>query len=204
MLQRRLLWQRRLRAPAGFWPRQLPGRSCWEWLTTCLRFKDPGLRIMATSAWLVFIGYVVYRTWYLPGRVPLQPLDVARQLENHFPQLHDSVASAIEFLQQSEHESAAGSPQLRRLVIAEAQNNVESLPITEIASFRSSLRSVLPCSRTLAVSRVPLHQSQCRRNGHRPFGPTTWHDDLAAATSFGIPRRTQTTGCRADAGSRTH
>src|SRR5262249_44554793 len=58
----------------------------------------------------------------------------------HFPELHDSLASAIEFLQQSEHDETAGSAQLRRIVIAEAQNKIESLPLGEIVD-RKPLRT---------------------------------------------------------------
>ena len=179
MLQRRLLWQRRLRTACWILAAAIAGAFVLGMADYLLRFKDPGLRIMATSAWLVFIGYVVYRTWYLPGRVPLQPLNVARRLESHFPQLHDSVASAIEFLQQSEHESAAGSPQLRRLVIAEAQNNVESLPITEIASFRSSLRtaSCLAAALLLLAACLYINHNAVATAIARlalPLGTTSW------------------------------
>ena len=89
-----------------------------------VRFRDPGLRIMATAALVAVAVWAAYRWWYRPGRKRLGPLAVARKVESHFPQLNDSLASAIEFLQQSEDDQTAGSAQLRRLVVAEAETAI--------------------------------------------------------------------------------
>src|SRR3972149_6142018 len=65
-----------------------------------VRFRDPGLRIMATAALVAAAPWAVYRWGFLPSRRRRVPLAVARRVEAHFPQLRDSLASAIEFLQQ--------------------------------------------------------------------------------------------------------
>src|SRR3954465_12321452 len=131
-LQRQLLWHRRAVA------------ACWVGATAILaaliiglvdylvRFNDPGLRIMATAAFLAALTWAVYHYWYLPQQQRLAPLATARRVQARFPQLHDSLASAVEFLGQSEHDDTAGSAQLRRLVVAEAQNNIEAFPLDDV------------------------------------------------------------------------
>ena len=42
------------------------------------------------------------------------------------------LASSMEFLEQSEDDRTAGSAQLRRLVVAEAQSAVERLPLDDV------------------------------------------------------------------------
>ncbi len=106
-----------------------------------VRLRDPGLRIMATTALAAVAVWAVYRWWYRPGRQWLLPLNVARRVELHFPQLNDSLASALEFLQQSEEDRTAGSAQLRRLVVAEAETAVEGLPLDEVVDRRPLRRA---------------------------------------------------------------
>jgi hypothetical protein len=106
-----------------------------------LRFSDPGLRIMATSALVAATLWALYRWWYLPSRSALVPLSVARRVEAHFPQLNDSLASALEFLQQSEEDRTAGSAQLRRLVVAHAENTIDGLPMDEVIDRRPLRRA---------------------------------------------------------------
>jgi hypothetical protein len=106
-----------------------------------LRVADPGLRIMATLALAAAAAWAGYRWWYVPSRRRLQPLHVARRVEAHFPELDDSLASAVEFLEQSEDNRAAGSAQLRRHVVATAQTAVEGLPLERIIDRRPLRRA---------------------------------------------------------------
>jgi hypothetical protein len=108
-----------------------------------LRYRDPGLRIMETATFALAGMWAVYRWWYKPGRQRLDSLTVARRIESHFPQLNDSLASATEFLRQSEDDPTAGSAQLRRLVVAEAQTTVEGLPLDEIIDRRPLRRAAM-------------------------------------------------------------
>ncbi len=107
-----------------------------------VRFRDPGLRILATATLATAVFWAVYRWWYLPHR-RLVPLVVARRVESHFPQLRDSLASAIEFLQQEENDDTAGSAQLRRLVVAEAQTTVDQLALDEVIDRRPLRRAAI-------------------------------------------------------------
>ena len=107
-----------------------------------VRFVDPGLRIMATFALVSVALWAVYRWWYVPSRNQLASLAVARRVEAHFPQLRDMLASSMEFLEQSEDDRTAGSAQLRRLVVAEAQSAVERLPLDDVIDRRPLRRAV--------------------------------------------------------------
>ncbi|HEY3395222.1 MAG TPA: hypothetical protein VGK58_21150 [Lacipirellulaceae bacterium] len=106
-----------------------------------VRFSDRGLRIMATLALFATFIWAVYRWAYLPSRRRLAPFAVARRIEQRFPQLKDSLASAVEFLMQSEEDSTSGSAQLRRLVVVEAQNTVDDLNLDEVIDRRPLRRA---------------------------------------------------------------
>ncbi len=149
-LQRSLVWRRRLTAACWVLAAAIGAALALGLADYWLRFKDTGLRIMATSAFACFVAWVAYRAWYLPGQRRLLALDVARRVEDRFPQLQDSLASAVEFLEQSEEDQLAGSAQLRRLVVAEAQNTVESLPLDEVVERRPLRRAAA----ALAVAAV--------------------------------------------------
>jgi hypothetical protein len=101
-----------------------------------VRYRDAGLRLMATTAIVCIALWAIYRWWYLPRRRKLTTLGVARRIESHFPQLNDSLASAMEFLGQEEADVTAGSAQLRRLVVSEAESVVEGLPLDEVIDRR--------------------------------------------------------------------
>ncbi len=124
--------------------RQCAAAACWTAATLLaaaialgtadylIRFADPGLRIMTTFALVSAALWATYRWWYVPSRNQLAPLAVARRIKAHFPQLRDMLASSMEFLEQSEDDRTAGSAQLRRLVVAEAQSAVERLPLDDV------------------------------------------------------------------------
>jgi hypothetical protein len=131
-LQRRLVWRRRAVAACWVVATAIAAALVLGLIDYLVRSSDPGLRIMATMAFMAVVAWAAYRCWYLPHQQRLAPLVVARRVEARFPQLHDSLASAVEFLRQSEHDETAGSAQLRRLVIAEAHNNIESLPLNDV------------------------------------------------------------------------
>ena len=140
-LRRRLLWRERV--VAGCWTAAtvLAAALVLGTIDYWVRLADPGLRIMATLALAAAAVWALYRWWYPPSRHRAGPLAVARKVESHFPQLRDSLASAVEFLHQSEDDRAAGSPQLRRVVVIEAQTAVEGLPLEEVIDRRPLRRA---------------------------------------------------------------
>ena len=178
-LRRQLVWRWRLTA------------ACWIAATAIavalvlgladywLHFKDTGLRIMATMALALAVAWVAYRAWYLPSQRRLLPLDVARRVERHFPQLQDSLASALEFLEQSEDDELAGSAQLRRLVVAEAQNTIETLPLEDVIERRplrkaATALAVAAASMLVCVVIDPSGVQTALARLALPLGTTQW------------------------------
>jgi hypothetical protein len=143
-LQHVLAWQRRAIAACRIGAAAIGIALLLGLVDYLVRFEDQGLRVMASTTFLAAVAWAAYRWWYLPQRERLSPLVVARRVESHFPALRDSLASAIEFLAQSEQDETAGSAQLRRIVIAEALNRAVSLPLGEIVD-RRPLRKAATC-----------------------------------------------------------
>ena len=158
--------------------RQRAAAACWTAATLLaaaialgtadylVRFADPGLRIMATFALVSAALWAMYRWWYVPSRNQLAPLAVARRVEAHFPQLRDMLASSMEFLEQSEDDRTAGSAQLRRLVVAEAQSAVERLPLDDVID-RGPLRRAVRWLAAPVIVADCLTGLRCQRSGHR-------------------------------------
>ncbi|HEX2474188.1 MAG TPA: hypothetical protein VHK01_05555, partial [Lacipirellulaceae bacterium] len=153
-LQHRLLWRRRAAAACAIAAAAIAAALVLGMADYVLRFADPGLRIMMTLVFAGAIAWAVYRWWYVPSRPSLAPLAVARRVEQRFPQLRDSLASAVEFLAQSEDDRTSGSAQLRRLVVNEAQNAVADLPVDEVVDRRPLRRAAWCLAATLLILAV--------------------------------------------------
>jgi hypothetical protein len=141
-LQRKLVLRERATAACWILVTLLGAAFVLSLVDYLFRFADVGLRIMATGVFLGAIGWSLFR-WrkeITGGR--RGPLAVARQVEGRFPQLGDSLASSVEFLRQSEDDPTAGSPQLRRIVVAETQTILEVLPLEEVIERRPLQRAV--------------------------------------------------------------
>jgi hypothetical protein len=118
----------------------LGGAMMLGWLDYLLRFEDRGLRIMASLALAGVIGWTAYRFVYLPRRKRLDDLALALKVERQFPNLEDRLASAVEFLGQDEDDPTAGSPALRRAVIAQTVAETENLDFSGVLDARPAAR----------------------------------------------------------------
>jgi hypothetical protein len=121
-----------------------------------VRFTDRGLRVMITAMLGAASTWALYRWWWLPRRKRPGPLGVARQVESHFPQLRDRLASALEFLGQSEEDPTAGSAALRRAVVSEADLAVSELPIDTVIDRRPLRQATTWAAIALAVVVIGL------------------------------------------------
>jgi hypothetical protein len=178
-LQHRLIWLRRAVAACWIVAVAIAAALVLGLIDYTLRYNDAGLRIMATTALCAAIVWAAYRWWYLPRQERLHSIAVARRVESHFPQLYDSLASAVEFLGQSEDDQTAGSAQLRRLVIADAQNKIEALPLNEIVNRRPlrTAAAVLAVVAAVALVCLAVNPSAVRTAFTRliaPLGATEW------------------------------
>src|SRR3989304_3031331 len=120
-----------------------------------LRFQDQGLRIFASLAFWGTLAWTFYRFIYLPATVRISNLDLAVKLQRHFPQLDERLASAVEFITQDEDDITAGSPALRRSVIAQTATEIEHLDFNQILDTRPVRRVLLLCG-TVCLAAIIL------------------------------------------------
>lgn len=97
-----------------------------------LRSEEVGMRVLS-SLFVVAAGvgaaiYYVGPLW----RHQERDADIAARIERHFPELGNSLTSALDFLATAEDDPRAGSPTMRRAVIAEAEARVNHLPLQEV------------------------------------------------------------------------
>src|SRR5262245_37643815 len=140
-LQHRLIVRRRLVSACWIGATVLAAALALGFADYLIRYSDRGLRIMATTALVSAAAWACYRWWFVPNRRRLVPLAVAQRIEARFPQLGDALASAVEFLGQDEDARGAGSAQLRRHVITEAQTAVEGLQLDTVIDRRPLRRA---------------------------------------------------------------
>jgi hypothetical protein len=142
LLQRRLVWRERATAACAIVAAIIAATCGLGLIDYLFRVSDRGLRVMMTAALAAAATYAVYRWWYFPRlRRRMGPLAVARRVETEFPQLDDRLASALEFLGQSEHDATAGSAALRRAVVIEADHAVSGLPLEDVIDRRPLRRA---------------------------------------------------------------
>ncbi|MBN2290902.1 MAG: hypothetical protein JXM70_00670, partial [Pirellulales bacterium] len=149
-----------------------------------IRFQDPGMRMICTLAFLGIVGWSCYRFLYLrffssKWRGRLAPVRLAQSVEGTFPELGDSLASSVEFLHQAEDDLKAGSPALRRAVIAETTAKTQDLNFNESLDHRPTFRvlfaTVAIClmAGTFALLDPLWVQVVVARLGY-PFGNVMW------------------------------
>src|SRR5262245_52010077 len=86
-----------------------------------LRSEEVGMRVLSTLLVVAAaIGAASYYVWPL-WRHEERDADIAARIERHFPELGNSLTSALDFLATAEDDPRAGSPTMRRAVIAEAE-----------------------------------------------------------------------------------
>lgn len=91
------------------------------------RFHDPGIRFLSSLGFLVLLVWGLYRFLLPVLRFRLSNGYIAQRIEQRYPNLENRLSSAIYFLAQSEHETTAGSAELRRAVVAQTTSESERL-----------------------------------------------------------------------------
>ena len=105
-----------------------------------LRAHDPGIRIIVSMAVLALLGWLFNRL-VLQSRVSSPTsVQVAQRIERRFPQLGERLSSAIAFLSQGEKDKYAGSVDLRRTVVAEAESLTTEIDFQQAVEARQPRR----------------------------------------------------------------
>lgn len=117
-----------------------------------LRWHDPGLRWLVSLVAVVGAGLAFYflARPVIAARRGL--IDVARRIERRFPQLGERLSSSMAFLAQSEGDPTAGSPALRRSVVAEAEALSAGLDFGESLDMRPTRRAAIAAGIIVAVA----------------------------------------------------
>jgi hypothetical protein len=144
-----------------------------------LQLHDRGLRIIASLVALAVLGGVAYRLVASSLLAPLRDVDLALRAEQFFPNLRNRLASAVEFLHEPEDDPTAGSPALRRAVIAQATAETQDSDLASVLDPRPTTRAfaLLAAVGLFSAVIVALAPSVSRTALLRllnPFGNAAW------------------------------
>lgn len=116
-----------------------------------LRFDDLGVRLLSSLAVLAISIWGLWR-FLIPVFVRrFSELEVAQRIEQRFPQLCDRLSSAVAFLGQPEEEATAGSPDLRRAVVAATVADLDRWNFADCLDARRPRRIALAAVAVCAV-----------------------------------------------------
>jgi hypothetical protein len=144
-----------------------------------VRFEDRGLRVMASGALLAVLGWAVFRGLVRPWLVRPGDVDLARRLDRCFPVFSDRLASAVDFLHGREDDPTAGSPSLRRAVVAETTALAEAIDFRRALPADGALKALGLASAAglIATALAVLDPVACRTAMVRlaaPLGNDAW------------------------------
>jgi hypothetical protein len=107
------------------------------------RFHLPSLvRAFGLVATLAAAGAILYRLLFRPLAAPSDDLSLALRIETEYPELNDGLASAVEFLDQSE-ETDRQAATLRDLAVKQAVRKAEDCDFNRIVNARGLLTAGL-------------------------------------------------------------
>ncbi|NUQ61695.1 MAG: hypothetical protein HUU20_04350 [Pirellulales bacterium] len=144
-----------------------------------IRFEDRGIRVLASAAVLSVLVWAAYRNLYFGLTTRMTDVELARRLECRFPVLRDSLASAVEFLRQSEEDPLAGSVAMRRAMIAKTAAEIEPLDLNEAVDRRPAVRAAMTATAIGLLALIlivanPLASGIAIARLANPFGDTAW------------------------------
>ncbi len=119
-----------------------------------LRWHDPGLRWLVSLVALLGAGLAFYFLARPVFAAHRGLIDVARRIERRFPQLGERLSSSMAFLAQSEDDPTAGSPALRRSVVAEAEALSAGLDFGQALDVGPSRRAAIAAAVVVAAAAV--------------------------------------------------
>ena len=112
-------------------------------LDALMQFEDRGLRLLASLAALGAVAWTARRI--LSSTVFARPSDaeLLRRGERAFPPLKDRLRSAIEFLHRADDDPTAGSPALRRALVARITAEARPIEFAGVLDGRRAARAAL-------------------------------------------------------------
>ncbi len=110
-----------------------------------VRFSDRGVLVIFAAGVCGVLAWTVYRSINRLRGVRLGDTELALQIEARFPAAKDRLASAVEFLTQTENDAAAGSAAMRRAAIAQATAQCEEIDFGSALDVRPAFHSAVAC-----------------------------------------------------------
>ncbi len=108
-----------------------------------VRFQDLGVRLICFALLCLAAAWGGFRYLYSAWRYRCSDLQAAQRIEGQFPALGGLLSSAVAFCMQSASDETAGSFELRRTVVAQAESAAEPLDFAACLDRRQSLRAHL-------------------------------------------------------------
>ncbi|HUT90689.1 MAG TPA: DUF4175 family protein, partial [Thermoguttaceae bacterium] len=144
-----------------------------------LRFQDRGIRLISSLAVLGVLAWTAYRYLVVGLTTSLSDVELARRVQRRFPKLGDGLASAVEFLGQSEGDPTAGSVALRQAVIAETTAETDPLDFRDALRSTPALRAALTTTAVCLVALIlvvadTLSSRTAVARLINPFGNVAW------------------------------
>src|ERR1700680_2011474 len=97
------------------------------------------IRALALVSILGAAGLVAYRTLVMPLASRCDDLSLPLQIEGHFPELNDALASTVQFLQEPAESALAGSVSLRNAAIQRTMSLTEQCDFNKVLNRRGLL-----------------------------------------------------------------
>jgi len=143
-----------------------------------LRIDDPGLRtLLAATMWCV-VGVTLWRTLLGPLRAPLSDVFLAEQIERRYAGFAGRISSAAAF-RSADCSPQLGSPELQRMIIAEAESELEHVDPRQVAPTRwlqpMAVSGLAMCAVAIALlGAFPLEAATAVRRLVWPWGHHPW------------------------------
>ena len=144
-------------------------------------FRDHGVRTIALMAWVACVLWATKR-YLLPAIVlDWSMLEIAGRIEKRFPHLHDQLSTSIDFIENSELESTAGSIAMRRAVIIDTEARVVQLPlhqVVDMSPLRIAIGMVIGIGLlvSIIVWRAPESAWLACKRLSMPWSDEAWHE----------------------------
>ena len=140
---------------------------------------DRGIRILVTLFIALSSSWCFWKFVVRPQCIRLSDIHLARWVETRYPQLRDSLTSAIYFLENEERNVLFGSDSLRQAVISKTTHQLENLNLKDVLETFQIKRAVVGALTAISVSVAiaylsPIYASRALARITNPFSTTPW------------------------------
>lgn len=119
-----------------------------------LRFDDPGLRVIALLCFVGAVAWAGYRCLQVASAARMSDVRLAACVQQHFPELENRLASAVEFLHQADDDPLAGSAALRLAVVEQTAAKAATIRFDRVLDHRWALRAAARAALIVVVAVV--------------------------------------------------